>query len=267
MPASEVAPPECAAMIPRPAAPSARATTCPITSRSPLSHSASPMVKNTWLCTTRLASPGAMPAVDRDEQQAELADADQDAVERERAKRDRRPPQQENSRKSGEAEAQGRKQQRRQMAERHLDDDEVRPPHGDDRQREDGIARRQRSVHATANRRGSARPWSASAAPASAVPMTIAIGRGVPSWNIPATVAASAPVANATEPISAEVAPARSGSTSSAPAVVLAAMKPYEVSDANSVASTSQRSPLNAAAIIPVPLSTPTSEATAEHAV
>ncbi len=180
------------------------------------------MVKKTWVWTIRLARPGRDAAADGDEQQPELADADQDAIEGEAGQRDRRALEQEHAGHRGKGEAQRGEQQRRQVTQCQADDDEIGPPYRHDGEREQRVARAERR-HPS---RRSASRWNAAAAPAMATAMTSASACGVPSSNAPAMAAASAPAPNDAEPISDDVAPARDGSTASAPAVVFAATKP-----------------------------------------
>lgn len=87
-------------------------------------------------------------AVDRDIEQAELSDADQQAIEREVTQRHRRAGEEEQGGEEHQAEAQGREQQRRQVPKRELDDHEVGAPDGDHGEREQEVAQGEGGGHA-----------------------------------------------------------------------------------------------------------------------
>jgi hypothetical protein len=87
-------------------------------------------------------------AVHGDIEQAELADPDQQAVERKVAQRHRRAGKEEQGGEQHEAEAQGGEQQRRQVPEGELDDHEVGAPDGDHGEREQEVAQGKGGGHA-----------------------------------------------------------------------------------------------------------------------
>ena len=65
-------------------------------------------------------------------QKTKLADANEHAVESQIAKADSRPRQKEDGGNNRQREAQGRKQQRREMSQGDLDDDEIGSPDNHD---------------------------------------------------------------------------------------------------------------------------------------
>ena len=82
----------------------------------------------------------------RDVKQAELAGTDQDSIGGKMTPRNRRALEKEDSRQQGKRETQGREQQRRQMRERHLDDDEIAAPNRHHRDGEENMAKRKVGV-------------------------------------------------------------------------------------------------------------------------
>ena len=83
-------------------------------------------------------------ALDREEEQAELAGADQDAIGGELAPRHIRALQEEDRRQEREGEAQRREEQRREVLDADMDDDEIRAPDHHDGQREQRVAEGER---------------------------------------------------------------------------------------------------------------------------
>ena len=79
--------------------------------------------------------------MDGDEQQAELADADQEAVERDRPRRRLRRGEKEHHRNGGEEEPQRGEHQRRRLADADLDGDEGQAPDDRDAHRREDVAR------------------------------------------------------------------------------------------------------------------------------
>ena len=80
-------------------------------------------------------------------EQAELADANQQPVERQIAQLDRRAAQKEHRRDQRQGKTHRREQQRRQIGQGVFDNDEIRPPNADHGQCEEKVGERERSLH------------------------------------------------------------------------------------------------------------------------
>ena len=133
--------------------------------RSPRNAQASKMVKNACNWMTSEARPTGKPSRTRDEQQAELADADEQAVEDDERRRRLRRADEQDQRQRGEDEAQRRQRQRRRFGDADLDGDEREAPDDRDGDRGQDVARRHQAARLRSCwlvRRPSRRPCGAS---------------------------------------------------------------------------------------------------------